>query len=36
MATETATAATQLTLAKAINSGLRRALQEDEKVVLLG
>ncbi len=38
-ATDTATtraATTQLTLAKSITAGLRRALQDDDKVVLLG
>ena len=38
-ATDTATtqaATTQLTLAKSITAGLKRALQDDEKVVLLG
>lgn len=33
---EVTTATTQLTLAKAINTGLRRALQDDDKVLLLG
>ena len=36
MATATDTATTQLTLAKSITAGLKRALQDDEKVVLLG
>lgn len=39
IATDTATtrtATTQLTLAKSITAGLRRALQDDDKVVLLG
>ncbi|MCU1580960.1 MAG: 2-oxoisovalerate dehydrogenase component beta subunit [Microbacteriaceae bacterium] len=35
-ATGPATGTEQLTLSKAINTGLRRALEDDEKVVLLG